>query len=123
MKKQILIYVSILLITIVSTAWGWGNAPAKKSLPNDSIVTGYDTFEGVVYLIGNEPFSELILESGLRDGDRKMSIRLVGKNLAQLKKLQNTFTHVEGAVTIKQSRYSNCQINVVKYKLLKGGND
>jgi hypothetical protein len=118
MKRTQFAFICIFLLLAAFPAIAMGKAPSKSV-----IVTGYQTLEGVIYLYGNVPFTELVLESGMRDGDPKGSVRLVGNNLPKLISLQHTFTRVEGAVVEKKSKSANFQMDVVKYQLIKGGNE
>jgi len=129
MRKPILSFlVFATLFLFASPICAMGTAPSPTNVieslnPTVVILTGYQTVEGVISLIGNEPFTELSLTVSQKVDEPTKQIRIVGQLYPKLSKLQNKLIRVEGWVSEQKSRWSNYQIDVRHYRLYEGNND
>jgi len=99
------------------------SAFAMSHAPKPQILTGYRTIEGTISLIGNVPFTELVLSTLPKSDLPVIDVNLTGKYYHKLERMQNCLVRVEGTIEAAISRYTTYLMTVNKYQLLKGGND
>ncbi|MBU0686968.1 MAG: hypothetical protein KKB81_03885 [Candidatus Margulisbacteria bacterium] len=106
MKKLILLFL-LLVFVLSSVAFAFSTVPSKEANARAAIL-------GKVRVVGNEPFTELVLET--KDGD----LLLIRENEeSDLWWLQGTNVIVYGKVVPAQSRYTEAYIIIDKYTEVK----